>query len=650
MALTGLTGTMGYLYGTPLLYVGPIIPMALSTCTAFVFLGFGLIAATGPSASLLSPLTGSSIRAMLLRTFVPLGFAVVIGSNILQHAVTSLNSALVSAVSAVLCAMVTVIVVVQAGRRTGSVIEKAELERALVEKELMQAKQDWERTFNSVPDLIALLDTQHRITRVNNAMADRLGLTPEQCIGARCHDVVHGESEAPAFCPHVLTCRDGREHIVELHEPNLGGHFLVSTSPIFNEQKELIGVVHVARDITRHKQAEEDLREAHDRLNAIVEFLPDATLVIDGSGKIIAWNRAVEEMTGVSKADMLKAGDYAYAIPFYGERRPVLIDLLLKPEPELELSKYDYIQRHGDVLYGETFVPNIFGGKGAFIWSAASVLRDSSGNMVGAIQSLRDITERKHAEAERLRLEQQLLQVQKAESLGRMAGSIAHNFNNKLMAVMGNLELAISHLPQESSLRTNLIRAMTASQQAAEIGTLMLACIGQTAEKKDPLNFVEVIKETFPALRTSLPQNVLLKTDFPDQGPTILADSVHIKQILTNLVLNASEALGDSGGEISVGISMISPEQFQESEFYPPDWEPKAKGYACLSVSDTGCGLDDETQKKIFDPFFSTKFIGRGLGLSVTLGLVRAYEGAICVESRLGQGTTFRVFFPLQES
>jgi PAS domain S-box-containing protein len=649
-ALAGLIGTVGYAYGTPLLYGGTVIPMALTTSAAFMFLGTGLAAAAGPSAFFIEPLTGGSVRAMLLRTFVPLAFIAVIGSDIFQRLVTRLNSALVSAASAVFFGMATIVIVVQAARRIGRIIDKTEAERALAEKELLRAKQDWERTFDSVPDLIAILDVKHRITRLNKAMADRLGLAAGQCIGESCYKLVHGAQGAPAFCPHVLSCRDGQEHVAEVYEPRLGGHFQISTTPIFDEQRRPVGIVHVARDITRHKEADEALQREHDRVNAIVEFLPDATFVIDISGKVIAWNRAIEEMTGVSKADMLQKADYEYAVPFYGERRPILIDLILKPDSEFESSKYDYVQRHGDLLFGETYTPQAFKGKGAHIWSAASVLRDSSGNAVGAIQSLRDITERKRAEEERLRLEQQLLQVQKAESLGRMAGAIAHNFNNKLMVVIGNLELALGVMPQESAPRARVLQAMNASQQAAEISRLMLACIGQTSVKVETLYLAETIRETLPPLTASLPQNVHLKTDITLQGPIVLADPVHIKQILTNLVLNASEAIGDQEGDISVAIREMLSAQVRESRVFPPEWEPKAERYVCLSVSDNGCGLDAATQEKIFDPFFSTKFIGRGLGLSVVLGLVRAYEGAIAVESRMGLGTTFRVFFPLPEN
>ena len=146
--------------------------------------------------------------------------------------------------------------------------DRAEQERETAEQAILRAKEEWERTFNTIPDLIALLDMEHRVVRVNQAMADRLGLAPDRCIGTRCHEVVHGLPRPPEFCPHALTCRDGGEHVAEVHEAVLGGDFLVSTTPLCNERGELIGSIHVARDITERKRMEEELRQKSNHLEA----------------------------------------------------------------------------------------------------------------------------------------------------------------------------------------------------------------------------------------------------------------------------------------------------------------------------------------------------------------------------------------------
>ena len=144
----------------------------------------------------------------------------------------------------------------------------AEQERETAEKAILRAKDEWERTFNTIPDLIAIMDKEHRVVRVNQAMADRLGRAPDKCIGARCYEAVHGLSHPPEFCPHVLTCRDGEEHVAEVHEEVLGGDFLVSTTPICDERNQLIGSIHVAHNITERKQMEVALRQKSDHLEA----------------------------------------------------------------------------------------------------------------------------------------------------------------------------------------------------------------------------------------------------------------------------------------------------------------------------------------------------------------------------------------------
>ena len=162
---------------------------------------------------------------------------------------------------------------------------------------------------------------------------------------------------------------------------------------IRDENRQLAGIMGVTRDITERKRADENLRSSERRLSDIVEFLPDATLVIDKEGKVIAWNRAIEAMTGIKAADMLGKGNYEYALPFYGERRPILIDLALHPEPERE-ETYTHIQRIGNILFGEAYTPCLPGGK-THLTATASVLQDTRGEIISAIECIRDDTGRR---------------------------------------------------------------------------------------------------------------------------------------------------------------------------------------------------------------------------------------------------------------
>jgi signal transduction histidine kinase len=277
-------------------------------------------------------------------------------------------------------------------------------------------------------------------------------------------------------------------------------------------------------------------------------------------------------------------------------------------------------------------------------------MASAKGEFLGAVGLFEDISERKRAEAERNRLEQRLQQAQKAESLGRMAASVAHHFNNTLMVVTGNLELVLDDLPEEGDAVDCIREAMKASHRAVEVSRLMLAYLGQTFVKKERLDLAEYSGEVLALEDVTNGRSVRLNTDMPSPGPIILGQPLHIKQILTNLISNAVEAIGEREGNVAVSVRTVSKEEIQELQFHPLDWQPSLTSYVCLSVSDNGCGMDEPTIGKIFDPFFTTKFLGRGLGLAVVLGLVRAHEGAITVESRQGRGSTFRVFFPLISS
>ena len=188
-----------------------------------------------------------------------------------------------------------------------------------------------------------------------------------------------------------------------LYQDQVVGSFHVASHTIdevpSSRRNALEAIVGMMRSAILCLQAKEELRNAHKQLLDIVEFLPDATFVIDRDKKVIAWNRAIEEMTGVHKEDILGKGDYAYAVAFYGVERPILVDLIFLNDEEIE-SRYDYVRRVGDTIFGEVFVPSLYGGTGAYLWGTASPLYDSEGNIAGAIGSIRDITERKRVEEE----------------------------------------------------------------------------------------------------------------------------------------------------------------------------------------------------------------------------------------------------------
>ncbi len=258
-----------------------------------------------------------------------------------------------------------------------------------------------------------------------------------------------------------------------------------------------------------------------------------------------------------------------------------------------------------------------------------------------------DINDKKRVEAETAELEAQNRQLQKAESLGRMAGAIAHHFNNQLQVVTGNLELAIMNLPPGSDTIHNLTDAIKASNRATEVSSLMLTYLGHSRGKHKPIDFSEICRRSLVLLQAAFPDRPLLRTDFPSSGPVILANEGQIMQVLTNLVTNGWESADGNRPDIGLTIKTVSQAEILALKSFPIDWQARDIAYACLEVSDAGSGIPEKDIEKIFDPFFSTKFTGRGLGLPAVLGILRAHQGVVTVESKLNQGSIFRVFFPM---
>jgi signal transduction histidine kinase/ActR/RegA family two-component response regulator len=259
-----------------------------------------------------------------------------------------------------------------------------------------------------------------------------------------------------------------------------------------------------------------------------------------------------------------------------------------------------------------------------------------------------DITERKRAEEEKRGLERQVQQAQKLESLGILAGGIAHDFNNLLMVVLGHAELALKEISPMSPARGSITEITTAACRAADLCRQMLAYAGKASFALERVGLRELVEEMAHLLKTAISKKAILNLNLERGLPPIEADPSQIRQIVMNLIINASEAIGDRSGVItvSVGATRCDEEYLRKTELRN-DLSPGL--YVHLEVTDTGGGMDAETRSRIFEPFFTTKFTGRGLGLAAVLGIVRAHKGALKMYSEPGKETTFKVLFPALE-
>ena len=385
------------------------------------------------------------------------------------------------------------------------------------------------------------------------------------------------------------------------------------------------------QDITARKQAEAKSRSDQQLLQIVIDNSPYLIYAKNLDGKFILASQSLSKFFNQQGPEQLLGKTSHDFLPkeIADQHRTNDLEVITRQS----VVSFEETASTKDGLH--TFLTNKF------------PLFDGNGKIYAVCGTSVDVTDLKRAEEEKIKLESQNRQLQKAESLGRMAGAIAHTFNNQLGAVIGNLDLAIDDLPEGAGQTDQLTAAMQAAQKAAEVSGQMLTYLGQSFDKHVLMDFAEACRRSLPIIEAAMPGTVVLETSLPSPGPAVMANATEIQQVLTNLLTNAWEAIGEGKGSIHLNVKTVSPADIPESNRVPIDWQPKGSAYACLEITDTGDGITHNDIEILFDPFFSSKMTGRGLGLPVVLGIVKAHDGVVRVESELGRGSTFQVFFPL---
>jgi len=387
------------------------------------------------------------------------------------------------------------------------------------------------------------------------------------------------------------------------------------------------------QELKERKRIDEALRESEERYKALFDRSLDCVYVHDFAGNFIDANDAALNLLGYKREELPSLNFAALLSDDQMPRALQALQEILDNGFQKNMTGYRMKRKNGDSVYVETI--------------ASSILHEG---IPYAIQGIaRDITGRKQAEAYKEMMEKQNRQLQKSESLGRMAAAIAHHFNNRLGVVIGNLEMAMKELPKGASTHQTLTKAMQSAWTAADMSNLMLTYLGQTHDKREPLDLSYSCRKILPILEAAMPENVILETDFSSPGPVINSNPDYMQQTLTNLLTNAWEAIGKKTGSISLSVKTVSPAEIPTAHRFPIDWQPQDSTYACLEVTDTGSGIEDKDIEKLFDPFFTDKFTGLGMGLPVVFGIVNSHKGVITIDSKPGRGSTFRIFFPLSE-
>ena len=395
----------------------------------------------------------------------------------------------------------------------------------------------------------------------------------------------------------------------------------VFSGPIVLNGKQLLySIVH---DITERKQAIEALRSSEEKYRTVLEANPDPVVVYDIEGKVVYYNPAFTRVFGWSVGERL------------GKKMDVFVPEESLPETQTMINRvlagesFSGIETHRYTKEGKLIPVSISG----------AVLRDMDGNPVGSVINLRDISEQKN-------LEGQLQQAQKMEAVGTLAGGIAHDFNNLLQAIQGYTELLLMRKQEGESDWRELQEVIRASKRGAELTQQLLTFSRKVESKRRPLDLNQEVGEVRELLERTIPKMIDVELNLADNLKMVNADPAQLKQVLMNLAVNAKDAMPE-GGKLLIETQSVTLDQ----EFCRRYAEVKPGDYVLFSISDTGHGMGKETLEHIFDPFYTTKEVGKGtgLGLAIVYGIIKNHEGYITCYSRPEVGTTFRIYLPTIE-
>ena len=546
--------------------------------------------------------------------------------------------------------------------------------RKVAELALRESETRLRRIFETVSQGFAMLDRDLRVELANQQMLHEYeAVFGQELVIGQAFDTLLPESWRAGFREDAQAALAGEYRYREIYYPDSGTSakwFELEMNPIV-EDGEVVGINLCADEIDLRKEAEQALQQSHDaleekvaertrelqtaydqlreseeRLRLIAERASDVIWHIDGQNTILFMSPSFERVFGWPVETIKTQG---IDIAFRPEKRAELTEAMdahlqywrrRGEHPPTFTYEVEYKHRDGTPFFAEANMDFDF--PNFERWLAEGREEDYP-HILGVS---RDLTERKRQEAERRELEQQVLHAQKLESLGVMAGGIAHDFNNLLVGIMGYASLTTMELPEEHPVQSYVKQIEAASQRAADLTQQMLAYSGRGQFVVQPVCLSHLAREMAHLLATVVSKKAVIEYDLAEELPTVRCDATQLRQVIMNLITNASEALEENAGiiRLSTGACKLSAADLR-ALMAAENAKPGAFVY--LEVADTGCGMDQATFERIFEPFYSTKFTGRGLGLGAVHGIVRGHHGAIRVVSAIGEGTRVRIFLPV---
>ncbi|MGD0584296.1 MAG: PAS domain S-box protein [Oryzomonas sp.] len=503
-------------------------------------------------------------------------------------------------------------------------------ERKRTEASLLKSEAHYRSLFDSSLIGITVTNREFIITDANDAFCKMLKYSKDELIGklsfaeiSHPEDVDKSIEMVRKLMTHEIDHFTLEKQYITKTGETIDG--LIYVKGQYDLNGEFEGTTASILDISEFKRADKSLRESEGKYRNLFNNSEAAMFRsnLDGSD-LMDVNQKFLEMLGRTREETIgKPSAILWADP---KEREEMVRRLLT---DGRVSGYEYkmLDQHGGIKNCITSL---------VLYREQNILEGS----------ILDITNLKRAEEERHQLEMQLIHAQKMESLGVLSGGIAHDFNNIMAIIMGYC--ALTRMDYDTA-ENNITEIEKAAERAAGLCRQMLAYAGKAQLNKTQVNMWTLVDEMVTMLKSTLPQNAVIKPDLSARIPTISGDASQLRQIVMNLIINASEAVGKEQGEIRVSLARKTVIAGQSDKDYHGKAIPSGE-YVCLEVTDNGCGMDEETKWRIFEPFYTTKFTGRGLGMSAVLGIINSHDGALQLFSQLGQGTTFKVSLPVQIS
>ena len=503
-------------------------------------------------------------------------------------------------------------------------------DRMMAEAALRAAHEQLEATLRALPDLLFVVDAERRIVDFRAPHVGALVADPGVFLGRPVTEVLPADTAAVLAGALDEADRDGASYgaTYSLEMPSGRRWFEASISRRGAAGEAGRQFIALVRDITPQHVAEDRLRASEQLNRTLVDGAGASIALFSPEGRVLLLNPAT--------ADLI-SGVPGEHIGRPMREVPTVLDHKAMAERLAEVVRTGEARQYED----QVWLPS---GKRWFV-SRWQPQRDRDGALTGIQLIALDVTDRKDAEASEHALAEKLQQTQKLESLGVLAGGIAHDFNNLLSGILGNADLALLDLPPGSEARQPLEQVLQGARRAAELTKQMLAYSGRGRFVTETVSLPDLVAEMGKLLEVSISKKSVLRYEFGEKLPSVDADVAQIRQVVMNLIINASEAIGERSGVIALRVGAAHCGA-KELASYVLGESLEAGTYLFVEVEDTGAGMTPDVQARIFEPFYSTKFAGRGLGLAAVLGIVRGHRGALRIDSAPGRGTTFRILLP----